>query len=64
MDASTPVNQSAVVADSTDDKCPGCGAIVQTSILGLLPTPELRTAAFLALLCTEVAQRSAKEPTR
>ncbi len=33
------------------------------SIIGLLPTPELRTAAFLATLRTEVARRSAKEHT-
>jgi len=34
------------------------------SIIGLLPTPQQRTAAFLATLRTEVARRSAKEHTR
>ncbi|MDQ3763404.1 MAG: hypothetical protein M3460_17785 [Actinomycetota bacterium] len=50
----TPVNPSAVVADPTDDECPGYGATVQAwtcttcgldwagtavlSIIGLLPT--------------------------
>jgi hypothetical protein len=38
----------AVVADPTDDECPGCAATVQVFIIGLLPTPELRKAAFLA----------------
>jgi hypothetical protein len=33
------------------------------SIIGLLSTPELRTAAFLAILRTEVARRSGKEHT-
>jgi hypothetical protein len=33
------------------------------SIVGLLPTPQLRTAAFLALLRQEVHQRSATEHT-
>lgn len=33
------------------------------SIVSLLPTHELRTAAFLASLRTEVARRSAKEHT-
>ncbi len=80
MDAVT--NPPAVVADPTDDECPGCGATVQAwmcavcgldwacaavhpalSIIGLLPTPALRSAALLALLRTEVAQRSAKEHT-
>jgi hypothetical protein len=32
------------------------------SVVGLLPTPQLRTAALLAVLCTEVIQRSAKGP--
>jgi hypothetical protein len=32
-------------------------------IIGLLPTPELRTSAFLATLRTEVARRSGKEHT-
>ncbi len=63
MDTVTPVNPSAVVASSTNDECPGCGAIVQASIIGLLPTPQLRTAAFLATLRTEVARRSGKEHT-
>lgn len=34
---------------------------VALSIVGLLPTPALRTAALLAVLRTEVAQRSGKE---
>ncbi len=60
MDPLTPV-----VANSTDDTCPGCAATVQValSIIGLLPTPQLRTAAFLATLRTEVARRSGKEHT-
>jgi len=33
------------------------------SIVGLLPTPQLRAAAFLALLHTEVARRSGKGHT-
>jgi hypothetical protein len=32
------------------------------SIVGLLPTPQLRTAAFLAVLHTEVTRRSGKGP--
>ena len=31
------------------------------SIIVLLPTPQLCTAAFLAVLCTEVHRRSGKE---
>jgi hypothetical protein len=31
------------------------------SIIGLLPTPQLRTAALLAVLRTEVTRRSGKE---
>jgi hypothetical protein len=34
---------------------------VALSIVGLLPTPQLRTAALLTILRTEVTQRSAKE---
>jgi rubredoxin len=34
---------------------------VVLSVVGLLPTPQLRTAALLAVLRTEVTQRSAKE---
>ena len=64
MDTVTPVNPPAVVADPTDDECPGREATVQTwtcavcgldfacttvhlalSIVGLLPTPALRSAA-------------------
>lgn len=33
------------------------------SLVGVLPTPQLRTAAFLAALRTEVTQRSAKGHT-
>ena len=33
------------------------------SVIGLLPTPQLRTAALLALLRTEVTRRSGKEHT-
>jgi len=47
--------------------CTACGLHWATtvvnpalSIVGLLPTPQLRTAAFLALLRTEVTQRSGK----
>ncbi|MGH3885244.1 MAG: hypothetical protein ACRDSZ_01535 [Pseudonocardiaceae bacterium] len=66
MDAVNPVNASAVMADPTGDECPGCAATVQAwtctavqlSVLGLLPTPQLRTAAFLTVLRTEVARRS------
>jgi hypothetical protein len=36
---------------------------VALSIIGLLPTPELSTSAFLAALRTEVARRSGKEYT-
>jgi hypothetical protein len=35
---------------------------VALSIIGLLPTPELRTSAFLATLRTEVTHRSGKRP--
>jgi hypothetical protein len=52
------------VTHTTDDECSGCEATVQASIIGLLPTPELRSAAFLAALRTEVARRSTKEHTR
>ncbi|MGH3800190.1 MAG: hypothetical protein ACRDTD_08690, partial [Pseudonocardiaceae bacterium] len=48
--------------------CAACGLHWATtmvnpalSIAGLLPTPQLRTAAFLALLRTEVHRRSGKE---
>jgi hypothetical protein len=48
--------------------CTACGLHWATttvnpalSIVGLLLTPQLRTAAFLATLRTEVTQRSAKE---
>ena len=34
---------------------------VALSVVGLLPTPQLRTAALLAVLRVEVTQRSAKE---
>jgi hypothetical protein len=33
------------------------------SVVGLLPTPQLRTAGLLALLRTEVTRRSGKEHT-
>ena len=33
------------------------------SLVALLPTPQLRTAALLAVLRTEVTQRSGKEHT-
>jgi ribosomal protein L37AE/L43A len=36
---------------------------VALSVVGLLPTPQQRTAALLAVLRTEVTQRSGKEPT-
>ena len=49
--------------------CAACGLHWATtvanpalSIVGLLPTPKLRTVAFLALLRTEVTQRSGKGP--
>jgi hypothetical protein len=49
------------------EMCAACGLHWATtvvnpalSIVGLLPTPQLRTAAFLALLRTEVTQRSGK----
>ena len=84
MDTVTPMNPSAVVADPTDDECPGCGATVQAwtcpacgldwavtvvnptvraalDVIGLLPTPNLRSAALLAVLRAEVRQRSGKE---
>jgi ribosomal protein L37AE/L43A len=35
---------------------------VALSIVGLLPTPQLRTAALLAVLRSEVTQRSGKGP--
>jgi hypothetical protein len=48
--------------------CTACGLHWATttvnpalSIVGLLPTPQLRMAAFLATLRTEVTRRSAKE---
>ena len=61
MDAVSPV-----VANSTDDTCPGCGSTNPVlAIIGLLPTPALRTATFLAAtLRIEVARRSGKEHTR
>lgn len=50
--------------------CTACGMHWATtvinpalSLLGVLPTPQLRTAAFLAVLRTEVTQRSAKGHT-
>ncbi len=62
MDPVTPVN--LMVANSTDDTCPGCGCTNPVlAIIGVLPTPQLRTAAFLAFLRTEVARRSGKEHT-
>jgi hypothetical protein len=36
---------------------------VALSIVGLLPTPQLRTAALLAVLRTDVRQRSGKDTT-
>ena len=49
--------------------CTACGLHWATttvtpalSIVGLLPTPQLRTAAFLAALRTEVTRRSGKGP--
>jgi hypothetical protein len=59
----TPVNPSTVAADPIDNEYPGREATVQASIIGLLPTPELRGVALLATLRTEVAQRSSKEHT-
>ncbi len=58
MDAVTPPS-----ASSTDVECPGCAATAQAclSIIGLLPTPQLRAAALLATLRTEVARRSGKD---
>jgi ribosomal protein L37AE/L43A len=48
--------------------CAACGRHWATtvvnpalSLVGLLPTPQLRTAAFLAVLRTEVIQRSGKD---
>ncbi len=62
MDAVTPVNPSAVVPNPTDDECPGREATALS--IGPLPAPELRTAALLALLRTEVTRRSGKEHIR
>jgi ribosomal protein L37AE/L43A len=49
--------------------CTACGLHWATtvinpalSIVGLLPRPQLRTAALLATLCTEVTQRTKKGP--
>jgi hypothetical protein len=49
--------------------CAACGMHWATtvanpalSIISLLPTPQRRTAAFLAVLRTEVTRRSGKEP--
>jgi hypothetical protein len=33
------------------------------TVIGVLPTPQLRTAAFLTVLRTEVTRRSGKDPT-
>ncbi len=51
-------------------RCAACGmhwavTVVNPAlaIVGLLPTPQLRTAALLAVLRTEVTQRSGKEHT-
>jgi hypothetical protein len=43
-------------AQSTEADCPAL------SVVSLLPTPQLRTAAFLAVLRTEVTRRSGKGP--
>jgi len=50
--------------------CAACGMHWATtvanpalSIVGLLPTPQLRTAALMTILCTEVTRRSGKEHT-
>jgi hypothetical protein len=48
--------------------CSACGldfavTTVALSVVGLLPAPTLRTAAFLALLRGDVCQRSGKEHT-
>jgi hypothetical protein len=49
--------------------CTACGLHWATTVInpalaivGLLPTPQLRTAAFLAALRTEVTRRSGKGP--
>ncbi len=61
MDPLTPVHP--VVTDSTDDTCPGCGGTNPVlAIIGVLPTPQLRGAAFLAFLRSEVARRSREGP--
>jgi len=33
------------------------------TVIGVLPTPQLRTAAFLTVLRAEVTRRSGKDPT-
>jgi hypothetical protein len=43
--------------------CRACGMGWACTVIGVLPTPQLRTAAFLAVLRAEVTRRSGKDPT-
>jgi hypothetical protein len=43
-------------------KCTRCGMDWACTLIGVLPTPQLRTGAFLAVLRAEVATRSGKDP--
>ncbi len=60
------ITATALTVDAA--MCTACGMHWATttvnpalSILGLLPTPQLRTAALMATLRTEVTRRSGKE---
>jgi hypothetical protein len=44
-------------------KCTQCGMGWACTVIGVLPTPQLRAGAFLAVLRAEVATRSGKDPT-
>jgi hypothetical protein len=42
--------------------CRACGLDWGCTVISVLPTPQLRTAAFLTVLRAEVATRSGKDP--
>jgi hypothetical protein len=44
-------------------KCTRGGLDWACTVIGVLPTPQLRTAAFLTVLRAEVTRRSGKDPT-
>jgi hypothetical protein len=61
-DGTHGVQPQAAPPEVAAGTCRACGLDWVCTVIGVLPTPQLRTGAFLAVLRAEVATRSGKDP--